>query len=491
MVSTDCFSQLTLFPIDQQEVTVDFQGGQVVSDAGLLSLRTFEKKLGIISGLAERFADPRDQEMITFSTEQLLTQRIFQILADYPDANDAQTLRHDPLFQTISDRSPSSDDPTLASGSTLNRFHYAFTRRESHLPLEERPVLLERQAALNQRVEVTNNYLVDVFVRTRTRPPSYVIIDLDASDDPTHGEQYLSLFHGYYDQYQYFPLFAFDGETGFPLAAWLRHGTAHASLGAVDVLQEIVERLRQAWPNLTILVRGDAGFAMPEMYEYCEAQGLFYAFGFSSNETLKRRTDDALQALSLSHGFYCPDAPSLQRFETIEDYQAGSWSRSRRILVKLEITKRGTNRRFVVTNMSGHPQGLYHGFYVQRGNVPERPICELKNDLHADRLSQSGFRANALRLLEHTLAYAICVLYREAAAAVPEVARAEVGTLRKLLWKVGAVVQTSVRRIWFHFSATWLYRELWLRVHAEVMQHAERLQVQRILMPTATPILLK
>lgn len=490
-MSTDCFTQLTLFPIGQQEVTVDFRGGQVVSDAGLLSLRAFEEKLGIVAGLAQRFADPRHQDMITFSTEELLTQRIFQILADYPDANDAQTLRHDPLFQTVTGRSPSAEDATLASGSTLNRFHYAYTRRQAHLSPQERPVLLEQQAALNQRLEVSNHYLVELFIRTRTQPPSYIIIDLDATDDPTHGEQYLSLFHGYFDQYQYFPLLAFDGETGFPLAAWLRHGTAHASLGAVEVVRDLVERLRQAWPDLTIVVRGDAGFAVPEMYEYCEANGLLYEFGFSSNEALKRRTNDALEALWLYHGFYCPQSPSLQCFEVIEDYQAEGWSRPRRIVVKLEITRRGTNRRFVVTNMSGDPQGLYHGLYVGRGNVPERPIGELKNGLHADRLSHSGFRANALRLVEHTLAYAICVLYREAAAVVPEVAKAEVSTLRKLLWKVGAVVQTSVRRIWFHFSETWLYRELWQRVHEAVMGHAERLLVQRIIMPQATPLLLK
>ena len=384
-----------------------------------------------------------------------------------------------------------SDDTTLASGSTLNRFHYAFTRREAHLPPEERPVLLERQTALNERLDVGNDYLVDVFINTRRQAPTHITIDLDASDDETHGEQYLSLFHGYYDQYQYYPLFAFDGETGFPLAAWLRHGTAAASLGAVDVLRAIVTKLRETWPGVIISVRGDTGFAVPEMYEYCEAEELQYAFGYSTNAVLKRQTDAALEALRLFHGFYESVQPSVQRFKTIEDYQAGTWSQPRKIVAKLEMNRRGSNRRFVVTNLPGEPQDIYHGFYMQRGNVPERPIGELKNGLSADRLSQSGFRANAMRLLEHTMAYAICVLYREAAASVPEVAHAEVATLRKTLWKVGAVVQTSVRKIWFHFSETWLYRDLWQQVHEAVMQHADRLLARRIIVPHTTASTLK
>lgn len=482
---TDCFEQLTLFPVDQQEVTVDFRGGRVVNDAGLLSVRAFEKKLDIIAQLAKRFPDPRAQDCLTFSSEDLLTQRVYQILADYPDANDAQTLRHDPLFQTVAGRSPNKD-ATLASGSTLNRFHYAYTRRQAQLPPEERPVLLERQSALNERLDVSNDYLTDLFIRTRRKPPSLIVLDLDATDDPTHGEQSLSLFHGYYDQYQYYPLLVFDGETGFPLAAWLRHGTAHASLGAVDVLDAIVTKLRQAFPQVTIQVRGDTGFAMPEMYEYCEREGLQYALGYAANKVLKRRTESSLRALQIYYGFYESQEKSVQRFEVFEDYQASSWSGPRKILAKIEINRSGTNRRFVVTNMSGDAQDIYHGFYVKRGNVPERPIGELKNCLNGDRLSQSGFRANAMRLLEHTIAYAIVVLYREAAASVDEVARAEVSTLRKTLWKVGAVVKTSVRKIWFHFSETWLYRDLWLRVHRAVMQHVNDLIAHRPDLPTAT-----
>lgn len=479
-MQTECFEQLSLFDLGRQEVTVDFDGGRVVSDAGLLSLRAFEKKLGVIAALAEHFPDPRSQQFITYSSADILGQRVYQILAGYPDANDAQTLRHDPLFQTLVDVSPTADDQaTLASGSTLNRFANAHTRRDAELPIEERPVLLEQQAARNQRIALINDYLVDLFVRTRLQAPRHVIIDLDATDDPTHGEQVLSLFHGYYDQHQYFPVLAFDGDSGFPLAAWLRPGTVHASCGAVSILRSIVTQLRQAWPNVLIIVRGDAGFAVPEMYDCCEADGLLYVFGYSSNEVLKDKTAAALADVQTYYTFYREREPSVQRFERFEDYQASSWSRPRSIIAKIEINRHGPNRRFVVTNMTGHPQGIYQGVYVQRGDVPERPIGELKNGLHMDRLSLHGFRGNAFRLLEHVLAYAIVVLYRAAAASVPEVARAEVGTLRQMLWKVGAVVKTSVRRIWFRFSATWPYREVWLRTHQAVLGWLQQLDDSR------------
>ena len=468
---------------------VRFDGGRVVTDAGLLSMRAFDKRLGVVAELAQRLPDPRAQRFCTYSREELLTQRVYQILAGYPDGNDAQALRDDPLFQTLLDLSPDGDKG-LASGSTVNRFHYGYTRRDAELPPEERPVLLEQQAARNERLRVVNDYLVELFVRTRPRPPAYVILDLDATDDPTHGQQVLSFFHGYYDQHQYFPLLAFDGETGFPLAAWLRPGAVHASCGAAQVIEELAAKLRQAWPDVLIIVRGDTGLAVPEVYERCEREGLLYAFGFASNEVLKARTDAWLADLQEYYHWYGRAGQTEQRFEVIEGYQAGSWSRPRQILVKLEVNGQGTNRRFVVHNLSGQPRGLYEGFYVQRGDVPESPIGELKKGLEADRLSAHGFRANALRLLEHVLAYALVVLYREAAAAeVPQVAHAEVSTLRARLWKVGAVVRTSVRRIWFHFSETWPGQDLWQRVHQAVMAYAERLRGRSPALAGVLPLL--
>jgi hypothetical protein len=484
---TDCFNQLTFWDIGRQQVILDFDGGSVVTDAGLLPLRLLDRELGVLAQVAQRLPDPRAQKFVTHNCEALLTQEVYQILAGYPDGNDAQTLRNDPLFQTLIGVSPNDEQP-LASGSTLNRFHHAYTRRQADLPPQERPVLREVDTALTQRLKILNDYLPELFVRTRRTPPSYVILDIDPSDDPTHGQQVLSFFHGYYDQHQYFPLFVFDGDTGFPLAAWLRPGTVHGSCGAVTTLQPIVQALRAAWPNVTILVRGDSGLATPEVYEFCESEGLLYAFGYSSNNVLKERTESALHDLQTYYCYYGHREPSVQRFEVFEDYQAEGWLRPRRIVAKIEINRQGTNRRFVVTNLSGDGRGIYHGFYVQRGDVPERPLGELKNGLHMDRLSFHRFRANGLKLLEHTLAYALVVLHREATASIPEVAHAEVNTLRQRLWKVGAVVKTSVRRIWFHISTSWPERRLFERVCVAVRQFVLRLRQESLVLPDSAPL---
>ena len=267
------------------------------------------------------------------------------------------------------------------------------------------------------------------------------------------------------------------------MAAWLRPGTVHASCGAVDVLKAIVDHLRSVWPNVVIQVRGDNGLAVPAMYEYCEAEGLLYTFGYATNDVLEERTDPFLADLQEYYHWYSHREPHVQRFEAIEDYQAGTWSRPRRIVAKIEINRHGYNRRFTVTNMPEPPQEIYRDFYCQRGQVPERPIGELKNGLHFDRLSFHRFRANAMKLLEHTVAYALVVLHREATAAIPEIAKAEVSTLRQRLWKVGAIVQTSVRRIWFHFSASWPYRDLWIRVKKALREFADEIRGRSLVVP--------
>src|SRR5947209_1076337 len=291
-------THFTLWDIGRQRLEITFEPGPIVSDAGLLSVRALEKPLGILADLAQRLPDPRAPQFIHHSAEALLTQQVYQILAGYPDGNDAQVLRDDPLFQILADISPDAEQP-LASGSTLTRFQYAYTRRQQQLPEEDRPAFDEMYTARTERLDVLNDFLLDWFIRTRRTPPVQLIIDLDGTDDPVHGRQALSGYHGYYQQHQYFPLLAFEGSSGFPLAAWLRPGRAGANWGVVETLERIVRRLRAAWPDVLMLVRGDNGGAGPDVYEYCEAQGLLYAFGYSSNAVLQRRTDTALSNLEL------------------------------------------------------------------------------------------------------------------------------------------------------------------------------------------------
>jgi Transposase DDE domain group 1 len=465
--------------LGSQQLLLDFQGGTIVSDAGLLAVRALERPLGILANLATLLPDPRSPKYIHHSVESILTQEVYALLAGYPDHNDADDLRADPLFQILADVSPDAEQP-LASGSTLARFAYAYTRRDAELPLQERDVLLEMRQAQIQRLHILNDYLLDLFIRTRPTAPAEVILDVDATDDPVHGGQALSGYHGYYRQHQYLPLLVFDGHSGFPLAACLRPGTLHASVGAVDILQKIIARLRAAWPQVRVLVRADNGLAVPEVYDFCEGEQLAYVLGYASNAVLQRATTTALADLELYYRCYSHRESHVQRFEEIRDYQAESWSCPRRVIAKVEITPQGSQRRFVVTNLPDRPEVVYRQIYVQRGAVPEQPIGEMKNGLRCDRLSACGFCANAFRLLVHTLAYAIVVLFREANASVPEVATASVGTLRQRLWKVGAVVWTSARRIKLQLSGSWPYQGLWCRVLLAVQEYVRRWQEGRL-----------
>jgi hypothetical protein len=466
-----------------REIHVTFDGGRIVCDAGLLAVRALEKPLGVIAELAQRLPDPRARPFIEHSVEALLTQEIYQILAGYPDCSDAQQLRDDPLFQILADVSPDADNP-LASPSTLTRFQYAYTRRQAERPLAERPVLREVRAARDRRVKLVNDYLVDLFIRTRRQPAAEVILDVDASDAPVHGHQTLSGYHGYYRQHQYLPLFVYDGVTGFPLAAWLRPGTVHASQGAADILDAIVTKLRVAWPTLSIKVRSDNGLAVPGLYEYCERHELPYALGYASNAVLLRATAQALADLEVYYACYGRRQPGVvQRFESLTSYQAESWPRPRRIVAKIEVGPQGSQRRFVVTSFTEPAEWVYRDFYVQRGAVPEQPIGEMKNGLRCDRLSACSFSANAFRLLLHTVAYAIVVLFREAVATVPEVACATVSTLRQRLWKVGAVLVSSPRRLLLHVSASWPYGGLWGRVVGAVQEFVAQMRGGTDLVP--------
>lgn len=464
--------QRVLFEVDRREVTVAFDGGEVVTDTGLLAIRQLDRQLGILAEAAARLPDPRSELSRKFSTEQLLTQTVYQFLGGYFDCNDAQILRHDPAMQVLADRAPGTGDATLASGSTLARFRYAYTRREQQLPVDDRTIDEECQAAKCERLRVVNQFLMDLFIKTRTIAPKHMILDFDATDDPTHGQQQLSLFHGYYEQHQYLPLLVFEGTTKFPLAGWLRSGAAHASWGAVETLREMVPLLRAAWPDTQILVRADSGYAVPELYEFCEENNLKYVIGYASNNVLKARTQVMMNYVQSWAELY--DEP-YQRFLEMTDYQAGSWNRSRRIIAKCEVTAQGgENRRFVVTNLTEPPEHVYRQVYVKRGDAPERAIEELKHGLGIDRLSSHRFFANAFTMQCHLLAYVLFILFREANTQVPEIASHTLETIRTRVLKIGAVVKTSARKVWFHASATWPGRGLFCRVCNAVDAFAKR-----------------
>ena len=263
------------------------------------------------------------------------------------------------------------------------------------------------------------------------------------------------------------------------------------------MLKLIVDRLRQHWPDLVISVRGDSGVAGPEMYDYCEAEGFEYAFGYATNDTLVRRVKELELEENAKLLWWMTGRRGFQLFHIFDDYQAGSWSHARRIISKVEFTKLGglnaaANVRFVVTNMSGFAKDIYHGYYTQRGRVPERPIGELKNGLHMDRLSSHRFLANGHKLMVHMLAYLLYALFREAQceaakqcspetaadekSRLKELSKMEVGTARVRLFKVGAQVKATHRRIWFHVASHWPGRNLLTTAIRSVSEHVQALQ---------------
>lgn len=366
---------------------------QLTSDAGLLVFRELDQHLGFTEQFAKALDDVRDPELIEHSMLEMVRARVYGLLADYEDQNDHDTLRHDPLFKVLAGRRP--DASPLASQPTLSRFENDITI-----------------AALKRLRDV----FIDQFIAAFETPPLQLTFDLDAVADPAHGAQQLTLFNAFYDQYQYFPTFITCAENDLFVMLSLRHGTAHAALGADDDLAYLVQRLRAVWPNVRLHVRGDAGYGVPSMYAVCERLELSYTFGLGANPVLQRRTDALLnQAVA-----ECAANHSSARLFDVFAYQAGTWPIERTVIVKAEANAVGTNRRFVVTNRLGawHYPGACYDDYVERGESENRNK-EFKIDMAMDRLSDHRFVANYFRLYLHACALNLLVRLRRVVADPP------------------------------------------------------------------------
>jgi hypothetical protein len=426
--------QLSFDFLPHLPVVVQRHEGQLTSDAGLLPLRQFDQRWRYTRRLAECLVDPRASA--EHSPLSMLRQRLFGILAGYEDCNDHDTLRNDPVFKLVADRLPG--DGPLASQPTLSRFENLAT-----------------PAVLQALVDFTIHTGVErLKLKHGGSLPASVTLDLDATDDPTHGHQQLTLFHGYFGQYQYFPLIVSEPTTKHVFLAWLRPGTVHAAHAADEDLMRVVNALRKERPDIAIHVRGDAGFGMPWMYEVCEQHGLTYTFGFGTNSRLKRLTE-GLTARAL--GQY-EQTRQKQRLFDCFGYQADTWLRPRTVVAKAECHDQGTNLRFVVTNLAGvvSPEDGQRTYddYVRRGESEQR-MDELKNGLHTDRLSCHRFMANFFRLLLHTAAFNLLNAARDSQD-LPEVLRVgQPCTWRTMLIKVAAIIVQSARRVVVKLAGNW------------------------------------
>ena len=413
--------------ISGKKVTADFTGGDVTSDFGVLALREVADKIGIIEQLAQAIHDERHQSYVKHELIELLMQRIFQIICGYEDANDANDLRIDPGFKASCNRLPSGDD--LASQPTMTRFENSISKKD-----------------LYRIAEV----IVDHYIASYKTPPEAIILDMDDSEDETHGAQQLSLFNAYYDEYCYEPLFIFDGKTGNLVTSILRPGKRPNGKEVRSIFKRVIKRIRSAWPNVGILVRGDSHFATPELYSWCDKHKVHYILGLSKNSVLKQLAQSTMVAAHLRYETF----GKKERIYKEIRYQASSWHRQLRVIVMAEVSAMGENLRFVVTSLEhGQPSFIYETAYCGRGQM-ENFIKDHKIALKSGRTSCHSFTANCFRLMLHSAAYIIMHTLREKALSGTALAKAQFDTIRLKLLKIGAEVHELKTRLHFTLPAS-------------------------------------
>ena len=437
-MQTDCSSDREVFQgLGRRSVVAAFSAEQTTSDGGLLLLRETEARTKLIEGFARCFTDHRRRERIQYSVEELIGQRVFGLACGYEDLNDHDRLREDPMLALATGRVPG--EGALAGRNTLNR-------------LELTPGDASRTDRYKKIVyddEAIGRFFVDAFLEAHETPPERIVLDLDATDDPLHGGQEGRFFHGYYRSYCYLPLYIFCGE--FLLCARLRTADQDGAAGTIEELEPIVERIRARWPETKIWIRADSGFARDAIMAWCEANDVEYVLGLARNARLQRilapeqeRARQQAEATNEAARFF-----KDFRYETLN-----SWSRERRVVGKAEQLVGKANPRFVVTTLSRDEydaETLYKAIYCARGDMENR-IKEQQLGMFADRTSAHTMRANQLRLWLSSLAYALVHALRRLGLMGTELARAQVGTIRTRLFKIGGQVKASVRRIVIELS---------------------------------------
>lgn len=456
-MSLQSVSRLSFDFFPDKPVEVELSSSPLTTDAGLLPIRQFDEQIRLTEQFAAALEDRRDPTFVVQPSLSMVRQRIYGILADYEDQNDHDTLRSDPIFKLIADRLPADLD--LASQPTLSRFENAVSI----------PDLWRLR-----------DVLVDLFIQSFDRPPQHLTLDVDAFDDPTHGAQQLTMFHGYYEQYQYLPIAMTCAENDMVVLVGLRHGTCEASLGVDNDLRYLVTRLRAVWPDVHIHVRGDSGFGVPRMYIACRELRLSYTFGIGMNARLRELSDRLLEETVEEY----ERTGQPQRRFLATHFRAKSWAWEQPIVIKVEAHAQGTNRRAVVTNRPGWhavPSAVYDE-YAERGESENRNK-ELKSELKADRLSDHRFIANFFRLYLHAAALNLLVRLRRVIV-LPSPTAEEVGLPAELPTAAidephrGKVFNRRRQRdpLGEGFACTW--RTHLIKVAAEVITRARRVIVR-------------
>jgi Transposase DDE domain group 1 len=431
---TECSAALFDFArVEGRRVVASFDGGAISSDAGALLLGRTDRAIRLTQRFAACFSDARRADLVEHEVQTLVMQRIFGIALGYEDLNDHDELRRDPVLAVLAGKLKAgrADCAPLAGKSTLNRLELSRPEPTRYQKVSHDPAAIEK-------------LFVEVFLETQRKAPAQIVLDLDATDDPLHGQQEGRFFHGYYDCYCYLPLYVFCGR--HLLASKLRRSNIDAAAGAIEEIARIVAQIRRRWPKTRILLRGDSGFAREELMAWCEANRMDYLFGLAGNRRLNEAVTAELIAATIDS---IRTGKPARRFKDFTYATLDTWSRERRVVGKAEVTGGDANPRFVVTSLTPAEIGarrLYEKLYCARGEMENR-IKECQLDLFADRTSTATMRANQLRLWFASFAYVLICALRRIGLAHTQFAQATCATIRLKLLKLGALVRVSVRRI--------------------------------------------
>ena len=467
-METQCIQEQMVFQqVGRREVIGRFDGGTISSDAGGVLLREVERRCEILKRLAGCFRDYRDPERIEHRVEELIKQRVYAIALGYEDLNDHDRLRHDVVMGVLCEKSdPRGRDrvrerdrgKAVAGKSTLNRLELTPEGANEN----------SRYKKIVAQGEQIEEVMVDVCIESELQAPAEVVLDVDATDDPLYGKQEGRFFHGYYAEYCYLPLYIFWGE--YLLCARLRKANEEPASGVVEELKRIVKKLRQAWPEVRIIIRGDSGFCRDQIMSFCEQnEKMDYVFGLAKNERLYKEIEaELLQAQQLHNS----TAQAARVFKDFVYRTRMSWSRERRVVGKAEYLAKGANPRFVVSSVSSEEKDartLYEDFYCARGDMENR-IKEQQLGLFADRTSTGWMRSNQLRLYFSSFAYILMQRLRQLGLNGTELAQAQCDTIRLKLFKIGAQIAVTVRKVWISFSESYPYLGLFQRVFVQLQE---------------------
>lgn len=420
----------TVFYRGKTEVSVDFSAEEISSDGSVVLLEKLERKHMLIRHFSKFIPDTRDPLRTVHTREKQLKQRIFTLMQGYEDTNDVKYLINDPLYKDIL-------DGDMASQPTLSRFENC---------MDKASIVTMCYAWVDRYVESLKNR-------------SSIIIDIDSTDDPTHGHQQLSMFNGYYGHFMYNELFFHDGDTGQIIVPVLRPGNSHSNKWYVAILKRVVKRIKEKYPEMEIVIRGDSGFSCAPFYQLADDMDLKFTLGLATNEVLKRKVNRVEQAVD---HLYVSKNIKHQHFMSYT-YKAESWHKAQQCYAKVESTGKGLNTRHIVSNMErGDARAIYFGFYVRRAEASENRIKEVKNMCFSDRLSNHGFWGNFFRLLISSLAYEMFLLLKRAIRKTKfEAAKKwQISTIRASLLKVGATIKVTKRRIYYRLSKAFVYQDL-------------------------------